>query len=169
MSNEFDLQPEIKEPEVSEERKKKYIELSGFLGFVECSNQYDNPIPSRFELINRYLDQEEAYAKHWKEMADYDNECYRSNQRLLKAIKRIKGRVFYKHLLQLIKDCDRVYEKMCIVKEPGGEWQKETDYGRSITGVWVDQWSTGTEGDSFDGYVWVQLKPNKYLQFRYSM
>lgn len=166
MTNEFGLEPL---PEVSEARRPKYNELSNFLNFVECSNMYDDPKPSRFELINRFLDQEEAYAKNWQDMADYQEECYRHNDRLLRSIKSVKGRTFYKHLLQLIKDCDRVDDKMEIVKEPNGEWQRETDYGKSIPGIWCDQWSTGTEGDSYDGYVWVLLKPNKYLKFRYSI
>ena len=57
---------------------------------------------------------------------------------------------------------------MWIEKEPNGNWQEE-HYGRTIKGTWVDQWSTGTEGDSFSGYVWVQIKEKKFLKISYSM
>lgn len=165
MSNEFDLE---RLPEVPEARRAKYDELSKFLNFVECSQMYDDPKPSRHELINRYLAQEEMYDNHFKELMEYEAECYRSNERLLRAIKKVKGKTFYKYLLQILKESDRVDGKMEIVSEPCGEFQNEK-YGQTINGIWVDQWSVGMEGDSFQGYVCVQLKPNKYLKFNYSM
>lgn len=91
------------------------------------------------------------------------------NNRILKAIKSVKGKTFYKHLLALIKDAGSVsWDEWEIVKEPNGHKQKETEFGRQIKHIWVDQWSVGMEGDSFEGYIWVQLKENKYLKFRYA-
>lgn len=91
------------------------------------------------------------------------------NNRILKAIKSVKGNTFYKHLVSLIKDAGSVsWDEWEIVKEPNGTKQKETEFGLSIKHIWVDQWSVGTEGDSFEGYIYVQLKKNKYLKFRYA-
>lgn len=165
MSNDFDLEPL---PEVSEKRRPKYNELSKFLNFVECSKMFDDPQPSHHELINRYLDQEEQYDKIYEELTAYEADCYRHNERLLKVIKKVKGKTFYKYILEILKESNRVDGKMEIVRKPCGEFQKEK-YGRTIDGIWVDQWSVGTEGDSFEGYVCVLLKPNKYLKFSYSM
>ena len=55
-----------------------------------------------------------------------------------------------------------------IIKEPIGKFQEEK-YGRQINGIWVKQWSVGMEGDSWEGFICVQIKQNKYLKFGYSM
>jgi hypothetical protein len=72
-------------------------------------------------------------------------------------------------LVALIKDANPTeWHEWEIVSEPSGKKQKETEFGHSIKFIWVDQWSVGTEGDSFEGYIEVQIKENKYLKFRYS-
>lgn len=151
----------------SPERRSRYYYLSEFYDHIKYS-QEERPEVCKADLIDQFLNNEDYVAKVWKDIADYDKECHRKNQRLLRAIKSVKGKTFLKHVLQIMKECDRVIDVMHIVNEPRGDWQSEK-YGRSIKGYWVDQWSTGTEGDSFDGYVTIQLKENMYLQFRYSM
>ena len=152
---------------VSEDRQRKYWDLSSFYGHVKYMEEY-HPDAREPEIINIYLDNKEAEAKAYQEMADYDKEVWRRNERLLRAIKAVKGKTFYKHLLEIIKSLDRIDGMMGVVKEPNGKWQDER-YGRTIKGLWVDQWSTGTEGDSFSGNAYVQLKENKYLKIGYSM
>jgi len=102
------------------------------------------------------------------EYHDYLNELDRKNKRLLKAIKKVKGNTFYKYLLQIIEESEGISGLAEIVSKPVGEFQAEK-YGRQIKGIWVSQWSVGTEGDSWDGIVYVEIKPNKYLKFNYSM
>ena len=155
------------EEQISEERQRKYWELSSFYHHVmHITNHHPDTCPS--DIINKFIDNQEFEAKAWQQMADYGQEMWQHNQRLLQAIKKVKGKTFYKYLVQIIKDSDRVTEKMEIVKEPCGTWQDEP-FGRTIKGYWVEQWSVGTEGDSFEGFVCVQIKENKYLKFRYSM
>lgn len=153
--------------EISEERQRKYWELSGFYNHAKFMMDH-HPDASPNEIINKFIDNQEFEASAWKQVADWEDEVWRHNHRLLRTIKKAKGRTFQKYLLQIIKDSGRVTDKMGIVKEPGGDWQNEP-MGRTIKGYWVDQWSVGTEGDSWNGHVWVQLRENKYLKFSYSM
>lgn len=153
--------------EVTEERQRKYWYLSDFFQHVKFMAEHHHEA-CKAEIINKFLDSKEYEENAYKQMADWDEEVWRHNDRLLRAIKKVKGATFHKYLLEIIRECDRVTDKMTIEKEPDGDWQEER-YGRTIKGIWLDQWSTGTEGDSFSGYVWVQLKENKYLKISYSM
>ncbi len=160
--------PADTEEEASELRQRKYWELSSFYNHVKFMQEH-HPQVCADEIINKFIDNQEYEAKAWKQLVDYEAEVWRSNERLLKVIKKVKGPTFHKHLLSIIKSLDRVDDKMTIEKEPAGEWQEETDCGRTIKEVWVDQWATGIEGDSWGGYLWVKLKENKFLKIGYSM
>ena len=106
-----------------------------------------------------------------KGMEDYFNylgEVDRKNRRLLKAIKKVKGKTFYKYLMEILEESEGMSGLAEIVKEPTGEFKAEK-YGRQINGIWLNQWTTGMEGDSYEGIVCVQLKADKYLKFSYSM
>lgn len=115
-----------------------------------------------------YIDNQIAMQKGMQEYYDYLRDVDKKNKRLLTAIKKVKGKTFYKHLLTIIEESEGIDGFAQIVKEPVGKFQKE-QYGRTIPGYWVDQWAVGMEGDSWEGTVCVQLKPNKYLKFSYSM
>lgn len=129
----------------------------------------ESPDINLYQFAENYIKNEIAMEQGMQEYFDGLKEIDKYNSRILKAIKSIKSRRFYGHLISLIKDAGTVeWDQWEIVKEPGGEKQKETEYGRSIKQTWVDQWSTGPDGDSFDGYIWVQIKENKYLKFRCS-
>ena len=106
--------------------------------------------------------------KGMQEYYDYLNEENKKNHRLLNAIKKVKGKTFFKYLMEIIEESEGIKGLAQIVKEPTGKFQEEK-YGRQINGIWVEQWSVGMEGDSWDGFVCVQLKENKYLKFGYSM
>ena len=121
------------------------------------------------DFAEDYIKNEIAMEQGMQEYFDGIDEVDRRNSRLLKAIKAVKGKAFYRHLIALIKDANPTeWDQWEIVNEPGGVKQKETEFGRGIKYIWVDQWSVGMEGDSFEGYIWVQIKENKYLKFRYS-
>lgn len=116
--------------------------------------------------IKNEVAMEEGMAEYFKNLKEND----KRNDRVLRAIKSVKGRTFYKHLISYIKDAQMSeWSEFEIVRKPIGDEQKVTEYGRSITKEWVDQWSVGTEGDSFNGTICLELKPNKYLKFSYSM
>ena len=89
------------------------------------------------------------------------------NNRILKAIKSIKGEEFLKNLLELAEESE-VCGKFDIVKVPKGDYQEE-DWG-TINGLWVDQYRNGgCTGDEFAGNIYVELKKGKYLEMNYSM
>lgn len=142
----------------------------GFIAFyntVEYFRQDNNDMPIG-TIAKKYVDNEIAMKKGMQEYYDYLKEENRKNQRLLNAIKKVKGKTFYKYLLDIIEESEGIKGLAQIVKEPIGTFQKE-NYGRQINGIWVDQWSVGMEGDSYEGFVCVQLKSNKFLKFGYSM
>jgi hypothetical protein len=115
--------------------------------------------------IKNEVDMEKGMDEYfqWLQLVD------KRNSRVLRAIKTIKGKTYYKHLISYLKDAS--VPEWCefeIVREPIGDEQKVTEYGRSITREWVEQWSVGTEGDSFEGYICLELNPGRYLKFRFS-
>lgn len=138
------------------------------------------------QVVEHYKDQESdksaydiavAYIKDQVDMENGMDEYYqyilqveRKNNRTLRAVKSVMGKTFCKHLISYLKDVQPVnYAVWEIVREPEGDLQKVAEYGRSIRQEWVQQWSVGTEGDSFEGIICVPLKPGRYLKFHFSM
>jgi hypothetical protein len=125
--------------------------------------------------IDKMTDQEmeEIMADHFAECSKLNNEITRRNRRLLKAIRSIKGKSFLKNLVAVLQECE-VHSQLGIITEyqlsktPGKSFVSEK-YGKEIKGYWVDQWSVGTEGDSYEGYVYIEIKPNKYLKAFFSI
>lgn len=120
------------------------------------------------QVADNYIDNEMSMQKGMQDYHDYLNEENRKNKRLLRAIKKVKGATFHKYLLEIIEESEGIKGLAEIVKTPSGTFQKE-QYGRQISGIWVSQWSVGMEGDSWNGIVCVEIKPNKYFKFSYSM
>lgn len=115
--------------------------------------------------IKNEIAMEEGMAQYFNGLKEVDNR----NERVLKAIKSVKGKTYYKHLISYLKDASMPeWGEFEIVRQPIGDEQKVTEYGRSIKREWVEQWSVGTEGDSFEGYICLELKPGRYLKFRFS-
>lgn len=102
----------------------------------------------------------------YESMAAYDREVERSNKRLCKAILNQLGTTFLKEIMAVAHESE-VQNKMEIVRETTGEYQKEYGYD-CFEGYWVDQWSVGDSGDSFNGYIYIQLKENRWLKMYYS-
>lgn len=115
-----------------------------------------------------YIDNEISMQNAMQDYYKSINEVNQRNHRLLNAIKKVKGKTFFKYLMEIINESDGIRGLAEIVKVPVGKFQTEK-YGRQIKGIWVEQWSVGMEGDSFEGNVCVEIKPNKYLKFSYSM
>lgn len=115
----------------------------------------------------------QMYEEVYKPMDDYEKEIGRSNQRLIKAIRKSKGKTFTKNLQNCLKDladgcCHTAQMKYELVRQVTGEFQKEP-WGREIKGVWVEQWTVGMDGDSFEGYMYVQIDSKRFLKVNYSM
>jgi hypothetical protein len=149
------------------DRDQKYSEISQILDSWEWQSKH-NPELTKNDFINSYLDNRQAEEDWWRALSEYENECDRKNKRLLRAIKSVKGRTFYNHIMDIIVESEGIDGLAEIVREPVGAFQEER-YGRHIGGIWVLQWSVGLEGDSFEGYVCVEIKPGRYLKFPYKM
>jgi len=115
-----------------------------------------------------YVSNEIAMQKAMKEYYEYLRKQGEENNLLLLEIKKEKGNTFFKYLKEIIEESEGIRGVAEIVKTPNGTFQEEK-YGRQIKGVWVDQWSVGDTGDSWEGTVCVQLSENRYFKFNYSM
>ena len=87
--------------------------------------------------------------------------------RVLTIIEKLKGKPFVEELENILKEseADGTFN---FVRETDGEYEEEGC--ELIKGMWVNQYSNGGfTGDSFAGYCYIELKPNRYLKFHYSM
>lgn len=104
---------------------------------------------------------EEIAAEVYGELARYEYEIAAYNDSIINSLgKRAKEN--FKSLL----DYASVTGKIEFVTEPKGENQKEK-HG-VFCEVWVEQWSEGTEGDSFSGFIYARLKDNSWIKIPYS-
>ena len=125
---------------------------------------------SLYDLSMAYVINEVSMEDGMAEYGKWLDEVRRRTNRLLRAIKSVRGRTFHKRLIEYLKEAyPSDYIPMEIVREPEGNHQKVTEYGRLITDEWVQQWATGTEGDSFDGIICIPIKTGRYLKFRFSI
>lgn len=154
---------------ISENRDTLYWHLTGFYNCVEYARK-ENPDSPIGKIANDYLDNELAMENGMKEYVAFLNEISRRNHRLLNAIKTVNGKIFYKHLVEFIKEREPTeYSQFEIVSKPVGKEQDCGEYGRRIKKEWVVQRAVGDSGDSWEGTICVQIKPNKYLKFNFSM
>lgn len=117
----------------------------------------------------------EADQKQWAEamkpIEEYNEKTKVSNDRLLKVLKRMYGAAWVKNLKKLLADCEvgtyMMDARYGITHSRCGQYQQEK-YGK-IRGYWVEQWPVGDSGDSWEGYIYVELKPGRYLKAAYSM
>lgn len=120
------------------------------------------------DLADGYISNEIAMQKGMQEYHAELDKQNKLNHELLKIIKKEKGQAFYNYLRVIIEESDGIAGLAEIVSEPTGTFQKE-DYGRTIKGIWVDQWNVGMESDSYAGTVCVQLSEKRFFKFSYSM
>lgn len=131
--------------------------------------KYGNPELNVHQYAKSYvknqIDMENGMDEYLAALAD----VAKYNNRVLRAIKSVKGKTYFKHLCEYIKDAGmNQWCQFKIVRQPVGKMQEVSEYGRGITKEYVDQRSVGTEGDSFEGTICLEIKPGKYLKFSYS-
>jgi hypothetical protein len=139
------------------------------LSFVEADRNWiekRHPELSLEERVDVFLAEEIQMEEAMKSFIEYEGKIANNNQNLLRIIKELKGEEFHADLCNILEDSDRIGE-MSIVEKTTGDYQQE-DYSH-IAGVWVDQRSVGDSGDSFEGFLYVQLEADKYLRIPYSM
>lgn len=155
---------------VSEHKESLRHHLIAFHNIREyrLKEKPDTPIGALADdYIKDQLDMEEGMRQYFEAC----DKITKYNQRILSAIKTVKGKTFHNHLVALIKDSEGGidYCKWQIASTPVGTCRDVTDYGRGIKKEWVKQQAVGDSGDSWEGTICVQLKPNKYLKFNFSM
>lgn len=149
------------------DEKEAEREISTALNYL-CY-QENIAIPDKERIIKEYVREQKMYHECYSGLNKYDDECDRSNKRMLRVLRKVKGRTFVKRLMELAEACEGVRGKIYLSKHPKGEKQPEDEFGRLIKHTWVDQRSVGMEGDSWEGTVSVQVKENKWICFNYSM
>jgi hypothetical protein len=143
--------------------------LTAFYDQYEFQRQSE-PDLNLHQYAESYIKNEVAMEQGMDEYYKALQENHKRNDRVLRAIKSVKGKTYYKHFINYLKDAQMTeWSEFEIIREPIGEEQQVTEYGRSIKREWVDQHSVGTEGDGFAGTICLELKPGKYLKFDYSM
>jgi hypothetical protein len=154
---------------VTENRDTLYWHLVGFYQQYEYEKERNKELAVG-DFAHKYLDNEIAMENGMREYHESLHKIYLYNQRILKAVKSIKGNTFYKHLIEFLKEREPVdYCQFEIIKNPIGKEQSVDECGRSIRKEWVTQYSVGDSGDSWEGTICVQLKQNKYLKFNFSI
>lgn len=91
----------------------------------------------------------------------FDEQTRETNENLFKVIKKLKGKRFVNDLKFLNKynDSNLPYY---ISKKPLGKIQSEYET-RVIKEAYVEQWTTGMEGDSFAGNISVKIRENQFI------
>lgn len=90
-----------------------------------------------YEYADSYIKNEIAMEEGMQAYFDGIQAIARYNLRILKAIKKINGKTFHKHLLALMKDSEAVsWSNWEIVSESTGKMQQENEYGKFIKQIW---------------------------------
>ncbi|MGH2666101.1 hypothetical protein [Flavobacterium sp.] len=125
--------------------------------------------PEEIEKIENqsFVDDQEyvdAMNEYFEELTIHRENEKRINDRILKAVEKLKGKDWFEDLKHYMKDAE-LCGTFSITRKPKGTFQKE-GY-EHLPGVWVDQY-TGYECDDYYGTVSVQLKENRWLEMPFS-
>lgn len=102
---------------------------------------------------------DEQHKKMYAEIERSEKEEHEQNCKLLEA-----NGLPYEAVKNLLDGCG-LNGKLEIVDNPTGANQDETD--KYFKEIFVEQWSTGWEGDSFSGYIYGKIDDNKWLKVPY--
>jgi hypothetical protein len=111
------------------------------------------------------MTENQAWQKAVVDLRAYDKDSIKHNKEIMEQV---VAKVGYRAIVDFKKllDFATVTAKFEIVSEPDGENQNEV---RGVfTEVWVDQWSVGMEGDSFEGFIYGKFSDTKWLKIPYS-
>lgn len=99
---------------------------------------------------------EEQYDEAYSSLIKYEQDIIDHNNKFIE-----KHEIEKEDLIEVLDNCD-LSGKMEIVEEPKGEYQK-IKYSHWYNKLFVDQWSIGTEGDSYEGYIYVELDDKHWI------
>jgi hypothetical protein len=94
---------------------------------------------------------DEIIRKVYDDLAVYEKDIYNHNNNLIKSF----GEKAEKDFIDLLDFC-RINGKIELVNSPMGDKQSE-NYG-IFKNIHVDQWSVGMEGDSYEGFIYANVK-----------
>lgn len=102
----------------------------------------------------------------YQEMREHDEAVRWNNENLFKVIIKKRGRSFVRDLKDLneYNDSNIGYY---IAKKPKGKLQKESDL-RVIKEIYVEQWQSGMECDSYAGNISVEIAKDQYIIMPFS-
>lgn len=124
--------------------------------------------------------EQEEYNKimdaHFAEINAWYNDVDRKNQRLLKALKSVKGEKFHDEFLELLNESehggmltDPTIKIVRIDKIELKEYECVKGEYKSFK-FYVNQYvNGGYTGDNYAGNIYVPIKKDKYLEFHYEM
>lgn len=124
-----------------------------------------------FEQGQRYVPTVEdmaMYDRAHREIAAEDRRVDRINKRIVLRVTKKKGVRYGRQFQALLRDLmeNGYHGEIKWVTKPGGAAQK-SDW-HAIKEEWVDQWGVGMEGDSFEGFVYLQIRPRLWVRIPYS-
>jgi hypothetical protein len=99
-------------------------------------------------------------------MIEYEAKRQIKHENMFKVIKKLRGKAFVKDLKYLNEYNDSNCE-FYISNKPLGKPQKETDC-RIIKEIYVEQWNTGMESDSYAGNVSVEIRKGQFIVMPFS-
>jgi predicted nuclease with TOPRIM domain len=97
------------------------------------------------------MEQEQELERIYAEISAYEKEIAEHNEQFLKSL----GKKAQKDFEELM-EWSEINEKMKIVDAPKGIKQ-EQNCG-IYKNIYVDQWCTNMEGDSFQGFIYANVK-----------
>ena len=111
------------------------------------------------------MTEDQAWQKAIEDLQAYDEECNKHNKEVMEQVIAKVGNKALADFKKLLDFAD-VTGKLEIVSKPAGDNQNESC--GVFTEVWVDQWSVGMEGDSFEGFIYGKFANMEWLKIPYS-
>lgn len=104
--------------------------------------------------------EEQQLKKAMEECHKWEQEVQEHNTAIIKAM----GAHAQQQFNEIIDGC-RITNKIELVAKPDGNKQREK-YAH-FQEIWVHQWSTGMEGDTFAGFIYARVSLGKWLKIAY--
>lgn len=94
---------------------------------------------------------EQELSRIYAEISAYELEIKEHNEQFLKSLGKKAQKDF-----EALMDCCQISEKIKVVDAPKGSKQNENC--GIYKDIYVDQWSTNMEGDSYEGFIYAKVK-----------
>jgi len=106
-------------------------------------------------------EEQESIDRAYAELAAWENDVFDHNQNLIESLGDSAKEDF-----DAMMDCCSITDKIEIVESPDGDNQQE-DFG-IFSAVYVRQWSTSIEGDSYSGFTYARIPDGRWFKIPYS-